>query len=134
MYVDGIIGNDTGGHVRCKSREVYTEEGSYLPVYLERVNGSYGQIVIGYEFSAIRILQLKLGYSYINTSGAMKWEHGEMGDKAAWVYILKDRVSLQWFHSCIHNEDSGYCGEKKISSLYLPKGSITVFFDNFIAY
>ena len=90
---DGIIGIETGGHVRCKSREVYTEEGSYMPVYLERVNGSYGQIVVGYEFSPIRIENLKHEYSYINTSGAIQWAHGEMGDKAAWVYILKDMVS-----------------------------------------
>ena len=66
------------------------EEETSLPIYIERFNGSYGNIFVlckAFGITAETIYDFWFVKTYI------KWGHRDRTQKKIWVYIKQDRVS-----------------------------------------
>ena len=76
--------------MKWKYPTVCTEEGVYMPMYLQRINGSYGDLV-GSVYACQGSACIWKDFCKID--GPIKWKHMEVRENILWMCILDDYVS-----------------------------------------
>ena len=72
-----------------QSATVDAEEGTCLPVYLERFKGSYSVVKVRYWTLSLTAKVL----DYSEEVGTLVWANSDKGEKTIWIIINSDNVS-----------------------------------------